>query len=236
MAQPQVPRPPVPIRPAATTVLLRDGPSGLEVLMQQRNPDAVFAGGAWVFPGGKLDPQDREPAWAEHCDLCPETAARQLALTPEWARAHWIAAIRELVEEAGILLAREADHRLARSAQQHLQQTPEAFLAFCQQQGLLLDTGRIRYLSRWITPAGNPRRYDTRFFLCPWPGNQSPNQDNHEAVNTAWVTPAQALDHYHRGRWELVLPTLTTLRQLQSCADSASALDTLGQAMAGKTR
>ncbi|RLU00228.1 MAG: NUDIX hydrolase [Ketobacter sp.] len=224
----------VPIQPAATIVLLRDSDQGPQILMQQRNPEAIFVGGAWVFPGGKLDPHDEASAWLEYCDLPPDAANRLLELEAH-GHAYWIAAIRELVEEAGILLAEGATPQLAARAQQFLQQEPSGFLDFCSRNGLQLQTGKLRYLSRWITPPGTPRRYDTRFFLCPWPEGQPPRQDDHEAVNTGWFTATQALTRYEKGDWDLVLPTIMTLRHLSRYNNVQELLQQEGQAAHNKT-
>ncbi|MBA54183.1 MAG: hypothetical protein CMK89_06995 [Pseudomonadales bacterium] len=225
----------VPIQPAATIVLLKDSDQGPQILMQQRNPEAVFVGGAWVFPGGKLDPHDQDDGWLNFCDLEPESANRLLQLEAN-AHAYWIAAIRELVEEAGILLAQGASGELAASAQHFLQQSPSGFIDFCTRHQLHLQTGQLKYLSRWITPPGNPKRYDTRFFLCPWPEGQEPRQDDHEAINTGWFTPAEALAHYEQGKWELVLPTIMTLRHLAKYSSVRQLMANEGQAAKGKTR
>lgn len=219
----------VPIEPAATVILLKDSESGPKVLMQQRNPDAAFVGGAWVFPGGKLDPHDQDMGWLDHCDLSPEPANRLLNLEQN-AHAYWIAAIRELVEEAGILLAEGADSTLAQSAQRYLQQQPSGFIDFCRQHRLALETHKLKYLERWITPPDNPKRYDTRFFLCPWPEGQEARQDDHEAINTGWVTPQQALANHESEEWLMVLPTIITLRQLSGYNTVESLLASLGRA------
>lgn len=203
--------------------------------MQQRSHDAIFVGGAWVFPGGKLDPHDREHAWLDYCDLQQECANSLLEMEAD-GHAYWIAAIRELVEEAGILLADGATSTMAASAQQYLQQSPSGFLDFCRQHQLHLQTGKLKYLSRWITPPGSPKRYDTRFFLCPWPEGQEPLQDDHEAIATGWFTAQQALDRYERGDWQLVLPTIMTLRHLAKYTSVAELLEQEGQATPIKTR
>jgi len=237
-----VPADTVAIEPAATLVLLQDSAAGPQVLMQQRSHAALFVGGAWVFPGGKLDPHDQDPHWLEHCDIGPDRANRLLG-TDSGALAYWIAALREAVEEAGLLLARQggtgngstitAD--LAARAQRHLHQQKDGFLAFCQEHKLTLDTANLRYLSRWVTPPGLPRRYDTRFFLVAAPAGQAPCQDDHEAINTCWITPEQALEHYRNKEWDLVLPTLVTLRQLSGYESVAAILSQMGNHIDAKT-
>lgn len=227
-----------PIEPAATLVLLRDSPAGPQVLMQQRSPRARFVGGAWVFPGGKLDPHDADPDWQAHSNLAASRANRLLGID-SGALAFWIAALREAVEEAGLLLAHRQHSKipatLAIEAQRVLHRQPDGFLAFCRQQALTLDTQNLRYLSRWITPPGQPRRYDTRFFLAATPPDQEPVQDDHEAIATCWVTPEDALARFQRQEWLIVLPTLVTLRQLCGFESVATALAHLGNHIDAKS-
>ncbi len=218
----------VPIEPAATLILIRDSRNGPQILMQQRSPEAAFVGGAWVFPGGKVDPADFASDWLHHCKLDTQKANQLLELEKD-AHAYWVAAIRETIEEAGILLAETACEKLAQQTQQHLQQNPDQFLRFCQQRRLQLHTAKIKYLSRWVTPEGSPKRYDTRFFLAPWPEDQPAKQDDHEAINTLWVTPQQALNHHDNGDWLLIFPTIMTLKQLCQYDSCEAILDNLGK-------
>lgn len=224
----------VPIEPAATIILVKDGSDGPKVLMQQRNPEAVFVGGAWVFPGGKLDPEDYDMDWMKYCIL-NSAKANQLLQVPAQAHAFWVGAIRELVEEAGILLADTAQQalpaELAISAQAFLDANPHRFMEFCDTHRLTLNTSKLKYLSRWVTPQDNPKRYDTRFFLAPWPEGQEPCQDNHEAINTRWVKPEEALSLHEKGEWLLILPTIVTLRQLCGFPNRAALLKNNGQTL-----
>ena len=233
-----VPHDSVVIEPAATLVLLQDSAAGPQVLMQQRSHDAQFVGGAWVFPGGKLDAHDSDPHWLHHCDIGAERANRLLG-TDSGALAYWVAALRESVEEAGLLLARQQGEpvnlTLAATAQHFLHQQRDGFLDFCREHNLTLCAGELRYLSRWVTPPGLPRRYDARFFLAATPAGQQPQQDDHEAINTCWVTPEQALERYRRKEWMLVLPTLVTLRQLSGYESVAAILSQLGNHIDAKT-
>lgn len=226
-----------PVAPAATLILLRDSLEGPEVLLQQRHPDAAFVGGAWVFPGGKVDSTDTAPQWQAQVDISEERANRLLGLDAG-ALAYWIAALRETVEEAGLLLATQrgkpAPQAVATAAQRLLQKDARAFLGFCQQEDLILQADSLRYLSRWITPEGLPRRYDTRFFLARAPTHQTPEQDAHEAVNTRWITPAQALHCVRHEGWLMVLPTIATLQQLAVYEDVATLLHRLGNPIDAK--
>lgn len=229
---------PVIVAAAATLILVRDSTEGPQVLLQQRNPGAAFVGGAWVFPGGKVDPADCDPAWLERVDISAERANRLLGLD-EGALAYWIAALRETVEEAGLLLAscrgEPVSPVVVSAAQRLLQEDPDAFLTFCQQEDLTLQTDALRYLSRWITPEGLPRRYDTRFFLAQAPAGQTPEQDTHEVVDTRWITPEQALHEVRAGRWVMVLPTIATLQQLSGYDNVATLLHRLGNPIDAKS-
>jgi len=229
---------PVIVAPAATLILLRDSAEGPQVLLQQRNPGAAFVGGAWVFPGGKVDPADNDQGWLALVDISAERANRLLGMD-EGALAYWIAALRETVEEAGLLLASCRGEPMANSvvstAQRLLQEDPDAFLTFCRQEHLTLQTNAVRYLSRWVTPEGLPRRYDTRFFLAQAPAGQTPVQDDHEVVDTRWIMPEQALGKVRQGEWEMVLPTMATLQQLSGYDSVATILHRMGNHIDAKS-
>lgn len=229
---------PVKVAPAATLILLRDSAEGPQVLLQQRNPDAVFVGGAWVFPGGRVDGPDQSDQWQQQVDMDEARANRLLGLD-EGGLGFWIAALRETLEEAGLLLASQqgkpVDQALARAAQQQLQADGSSFLAFCQAHRISLQTGKLRYLSRWITPEGLPRRFDTRFFLAEAPADQTPSQDAHEVVDTRWITPTQALHQVRHEGWLMVLPTIATLQQLSGYDSVATVLHRLGNHIDAKT-
>ena len=216
----------VEVRDAATVVLLRDGGDGLEVAMLRRRLESVFVPGAYVFPGGAVDEHDRSLEWLEVCDR-PRRDDDRLAFR--------IAAVRECFEEAGVLLAHHADgspvtfgdpvlserfdgHRTAVDGQHR------TLLDVCREEDLRLDVGAMRYLSRWITPEGAPRRYDTRFFLATAPAGQELRHDDDETIDGLWIRPAEALERNQAGDFELILPTLTTL---QALADHATAADVL---------
>jgi 8-oxo-dGTP pyrophosphatase MutT (NUDIX family) len=220
---------PVQVRDAATVVLLRDGADGLEVAMLRRRLESVFVPGAYVFPGGAVDEHDRSPEWAAVCD------AVEVDGVPLEFR---IAAVRECFEEAGVLLARHPDgrpvsfaeaaharrfdgHRAAVDGQHR------TLLDVCGEEDLRLDVGALQYLSRWITPEGAPRRYDTRFFVVTAPVDQELRHDDDETIASLWIRPADALDRNEDGDYELIHPTLATLQDLSEFADVAEALEGL---------
>jgi len=211
-------------RPAATLVLLRDAPAGLEVLLLRRTERAEFAGGAFVFPGGAVDPSDCDPALAALCRGLDAAAASGTLGMPAGGLAYWVAAIRECFEEAGLLLAYDGAGELLTieaesgagiaAARRAMIAGRTALAEFARDAQLTLATDRIAYLDRWITQAGRPRRYDTRFFLARAPERQSAEHDGDEHMQHAWLAPAAALERNRRGELDLLYPTIKTLEML----------------------
>lgn len=204
-------------QPAATLVIVKDSPQGPLVLMQQRSTQARFVGGAWVFPGGKVDIADSDPRWAQHCHrLTDNDASAQLGLS-NGGLAYWIAAVRECFEEAGLLPVYGrgwlAPSDLNAWRQRMIDHT-QSFTELCVGEGLILDTARIHYLSHWITPEPSPIRFDTRFFIMQAPEGQEPHHGLFEAVDTQWLTPETALQRHRQGQMTLILPTLITLQDM----------------------
>lgn len=230
-AQPVVPR------LAATVMLLRDS-DGPEVLLLRRSSATPFVPGAHVFPGGALEAGDA----AIHDDLIDGLEAveaeRVLGVTGD-ARAFWVAAVRECLEEAGVLLATDGrgrpvahDHDVfadlagVRAAVEH---GLRPLASLYRDHGLRLPLGSIAYVSRWITPAFSPRRYDARFFAAAMPPGQRSTADGWEAVDAAWWRPATALDDWEAGRIELIGPTVASLRLLSRFATAHEALEAVQQ-------
>ena len=217
---------PFSMRDAATLLLVRDAPAGLEVFMVER-PGAADFGGMHVFPGGKVDAADATVE--SRCVALSDAIASERLGVARGGIAFWSAAIREAFEEAGVLLGyrqdrlvdlsdhatrdRFADHRAA------VHKGELSIVALCERENLRLATDRVHYFSHWITPLGPPRRYDTRFFLAHMPENQEPAHHEGELEDGLWVRPADALAHADEGRWTMIFPTLTTLRSLARYAD-----------------
>jgi 8-oxo-dGTP pyrophosphatase MutT (NUDIX family) len=204
---------------AATLLLLRDGATGLEVLMVTRHAATVFAGGAAVFPGGRLDPEDSSPGLLQRCCAVPSIDTRQMALR--------VCAIRETFEEAGLLLARRAgeDELLAGSEVERVQAEllaklghPPDFTELVVDGALELATDLLVPFAHWITPAIRPRRYDTYFFLAPAPSGQEARHDGHEAVASVWVAPAQAAADGAAQRIKMIFATRFNLQKLARSA------------------
>ncbi len=205
-------------RPAATVVLLRRGRAGPEVLLTRRPATMAFAGDMHVFPGGRVDPADSDPSLVARSVLSPDEAAAALGgdLAPGVAVAAHLAAIRELFEEAGVLLADTSASAAAVAAGRSALLGGSATLAdLASELDLRLRTDLLVPLSRWVTPPTLPRRFDTRFFAAALPDDVEPSFEGDEVVAHAWLRPADALDAMADGRLAMWLPTSTTLQQLE---------------------
>ena len=232
--------------PAATVTLVRDAPHGLEVLMLQRSMALKFMPGAYVFPGGALDPGDDAPELHALCVGRDDgTASRTLGLA-RGGLAYWIAAIREAFEEAAILLAYDSGGRYVslngptadrfRTHRQALERNHGAFATLARSEGLRLATDRLLYFGHWITPVSVPRRYDTRFFLAVTPEGQEAQHDNHETTAHAWMRPQEALDLCAREMLNMRFPTIKTLERFASCSTAAELVAEISSAREVQTR
>jgi 8-oxo-dGTP pyrophosphatase MutT (NUDIX family) len=203
--------PPIPARPAATVLLLRNGARGLEVFMVTRHLKSSFMAGALVFPGGAVDPADSDP----------EMLA---ALTRPADLDFRIAAIRETFEEAGILLARPrgatgliGPDRLAGIEKQYrvrLNRGEIGFPALLTAEALVPAPDALIGFAHWITPENLPKRFDTRFYLARAPEGQLGLHDDGELTESRWVRPAEALTEAAAGRCKIVLATRLNLELL----------------------
>jgi 8-oxo-dGTP pyrophosphatase MutT (NUDIX family) len=213
------------IRASASVLMVRDGGDGLEVFMIQRHDRSDVHGGAYVFPGGKVDAADAAPELQDHLDL-PPAALRERLHEPELdeaqATALHVAAVREAFEECGVLFAR---------AQGAPSDAPApagtGFNDRVLQQNLRLDVGALQPWSRWITPENSVsspggRRFDTRFFLAVQPAGQQAAHDNHEAVHSVWLRPRTALERYWAREIAMAPPQIMSLSHLSRHASVAA--------------
>ncbi|PKO59567.1 MAG: MBL fold metallo-hydrolase [Betaproteobacteria bacterium HGW-Betaproteobacteria-18] len=201
-------RPPAPTRAAATVLLLRDTPDGLEVLMTRRSSTASFVPGAYVFPGGGIDAAD---------GCCHAMAQRRATQNAE-ALTQAIAAIRESFEELGVLLARHADGSWATQAEVDALDRQGDFGAQCAARGLTLAASDIYVLARWITDRDLPKRFDVPFLVARVPESQIPVADETEQFEPVWVRPGDALARHQAGSFFMIYPTIVTLERLQDLA------------------
>ena len=201
---------PVELRSAATVLLLRDGPQGVEVLMTRRSMGASFAPGAYVFPGGGIDAEDAL-AHAQGPAFCTRRPTQgDLHLTQA------VAAIRESFEELGVLLARHADGSHVTTADIAALDRKAPFAAQCRAGGLVMAADEVFVLAHWMTDRDLPRRFDVPFLVARMPEGQEPVADETEQFEPCWVRPADALARHQTGNFFMIFPTLRTLERLQA--------------------
>ena len=196
-----MPSEPATPRPASTILLLRDGAAGLEVFMVVRNQAIDFAGGALVFPGGRVEEADAR-----------------------LGEAFRIAAIREAFEESGILLAKRGDALLA----EHSLPREGDFHALLAEHGLEPATEALVHFAHWITPEDMPKRFDTHFFAAHAPAQQIGSHDGGEAVESLWIQPGRAVEEADAGQRTLVFATRLNLLKLARFETAAQALAECG--------
>jgi 8-oxo-dGTP pyrophosphatase MutT (NUDIX family) len=218
-----------PVRAAASVVMLRDGASGLEVFLVKRHGLSDVLGGAYVFPGGKVDAEDAHVEMMAHLDVAPHALHAALAepeLADREAAAIYVAALREAFEETGVLYTDDGDARDAVLATA-LSREGRAFDEVLAALSLRLRTASLQPWSRWITPrvgAVVRKRFDTRFFLARVPEGQIARHDDHEATESVWLAPRTALEQYRDGAIELAPPQIMSLAHLSRHASVESAL------------
>lgn len=206
---------------AATVLLLRDGAAGIEVLMITRHADVAFAGGALVFPGGRVDAGDADAAVLRHCHTVAGADTTDMATR--------VAGIREAYEEAHILLARPAggDDLMGAAALDRLEGgggVARDFVGLVAGGGIELATDLMVPFAHWITPRGQPKRFDTRFFLAPAPLDQVAAHDGREAVDSVWISAEQAIAQSDAKRVSLMFATRLNLLKLGRSRTVAEAL------------
>jgi len=213
--------------PSASVLLLRDGDYGLEVFLLKRHTNSDVLGGAYVFPGGKVDAADVH--WAARGDLSPDRQHALLAepgLSAEQAGALFVAAIREVFEEAGVLFA-DVEPARVRELWPGLR-AGRSFAELLEPFGARLAPSLLQPWSRWVTPTRpslGRKRFDTRFFVAPVPSGQEPTHDAHEATESTWLTPRTALRQYWDRQIDLAPPQILSLAHLARHASVASVLD-----------
>lgn len=207
-------REPAPVRPAATVLLLRDSPQGVEVLMTRRSLTASFAPGAYVFPGGGIDAADAQA----HGQATRRPTQSDLHLTQA------IAAIRESFEELGVLLAVRPDGAPATAKDVAALDRKAPFLPQAAARGLWLAAADVFVLAQWITDRDLPRRFDVPFLVARMPEGQTPVADEAEQFEPVWVRPADALARHKEGHFFIIFPTIRTLERLLQYANVEAVL------------
>jgi 8-oxo-dGTP pyrophosphatase MutT (NUDIX family) len=231
-----------PAIPSSTVLLLRDDRGQLEVFMVQRHHQIDFASSALVFPGGKVDPADRDPALRARCTGCEGLDDETFAVR--------VAAVRETFEECGVLLARKRPQGARSEAKPSGVVGPDAGLlsesevrpletryrsdllsgaitlgAIAEAHDLDLALDAMVPFAHWITPAFMPKRFDTHFYLVPAPPDQVAAHDGEESVDSLWIAPTQAVADAQSKRRPIIFPTLRNLIKLARSASVAEAIE-----------
>ena len=205
-----------PAIPAATILLLRDVPE-FEVLMIERHADTPFAGGAIVFPGGRIDPGDYDAGWAEYCDGLDDIPAAE--------HGPRVAAIREAFEETGILFARDYNGSFVPNDRAkaldgwraQVEDDDALFLQLIKKEGLRLALDALALFARWEPPLRaheDMRRYHTWFYAACTPPGQEAREDGNEATEVFWTSPQAALDDADQGKRKMIFPTRRNIELL----------------------
>lgn len=211
---------------SATILLLRDAPR-LQVLMVKRHYEIDFASGALVFPGGKANEEDADPAWADWTDgdfAGEEQAAR-------------ISAVREAFEESGIILARPKAARgkgaklvgqdvadVLAPMRGPVDRREASFLELMRAHDLVLALDALVHFGHWITPTMMPKRFDTHFYLAATPPGQIAEQDGRETTEAVWLVPQDALEMAEAGEATIIFPTRMNLGKLAEVETTEAAL------------
>jgi 8-oxo-dGTP pyrophosphatase MutT (NUDIX family) len=214
-------------RPASTVILVRQHGGELQVYLLKRSQKSRFFPGTYVFPGGEVDPEDRDMSlWIPHVDMDLEEISRLLGggMSEQEAVAHGVTAVRETFEEAGVLLCNRSDsggrgleELRSRRAERGL---PRGWLKdLVASEDFTLEFSRLARWAHWITPDAMPRRYETRFFVVFMPQGQECTPDLTETTDGIWVSPKRGLAGNLKGETPLSPPTLITLHQLLDYED-----------------
>lgn len=211
---------------AASVILLRpEASGGFEVFLTRRPVQMKFLGGMYVFPGGAVRKEDCTHAILKRCRGLTAQEAHSILdarLSPELCLGHWVAAIRELFEEVGVLLCvtetgevldistiqRSVEKRLA------LIKGQIDFRSFLESERLFCDSTALAHFSHWQTPRELPVRFNTHFFLARIPENQKPLPASEEVTHTLWLTPERCLQLSEQARLAVIFPTFASLRTL----------------------
>ena len=221
--------------PASTLLLLREPAGQIEVLMVKRSSRSSFMGGVYVYPGGGVDPLDAATSMSDRIrGLSDEEASARLGLE-RGGLAFWIAAVRELFEESGMLLATWADGSPISLAEEHAERFAShraginrgelSVAEMLALEDLVVDLSSVLTHAHWVTPTCEPKRFDTWFFVARAPAEQEPLHDAGETVVAEWTSPAEALRRHRAGEIEMVLPTLRGLGWIDRYASIDELLD-----------
>jgi 8-oxo-dGTP pyrophosphatase MutT (NUDIX family) len=219
---------------AATIILIRDVSSVSEVFMIKRATKSNF-GGAWVFPGGKVDNEDSENNILDYCQGLDDKQASSILSLNEGGLGYWVACVRECFEESGVLLAYKENGHLFKPSldekiilndlRRQLNDDSIVFIDILKKLNLRLALDRILYLSHWVTPKIESRRYSTRFFITSIANDQEAIHDGYEAVDSLWIKIEKALNDYEQGTFPIIMPTIKNLEAIAGYPSTLSILE-----------
>jgi len=216
-------------RYASTVVLVRSAPGGgFEVLLTRRPPEMRFLGGFYVFPGGTVHGGDYSAQTLERCRGLSDEEMRKILgnqYDAKLATGHWVACVRELFEEVGVLLCsdeagnavdlrNQATKKRIEVERQAVAKKELDFGSFLESENLYCDLSRAVYFDHWITPEIYSMRFDTRFYLASLPLHQTPLHSSEEVADSVWIKPADALARTYDRDFPLIPPTTTVLGNL----------------------
>ncbi|MCF6216458.1 MAG: hypothetical protein L3J58_09820 [Emcibacter sp.] len=219
---------------SASVLIIRDGAAHarhgtLQILMVKRHKNVRFAGGAYVFPGGKLDPADRalEKASLKKADL----KNSDQDIKPEFLGLRY-AALREVFEETGLIIGTIDGHAIGEGQRKAIDAGYRASVLngtidlkdFQKKTQVTLDMGDCLPFAHWITPKAYPMRFDTRFFLCVAPEGQIPSPDGREITEVEWMYPMTLVEE---SDGVLMFPTMMNLKKLGQAKSVTEALKLL---------
>jgi 8-oxo-dGTP pyrophosphatase MutT (NUDIX family) len=223
----------LPAQPASTVVLVRSAPAPFEVFLVRRHDGIAFMGGAHVFPGGRVETLDGGAGVERWCDGVERARTRLPGRSAVESVAFHVAAIRELFEEAGVLLARDASGELVSihaDVRARFERDRRALIdgaltlpALIERERLRLALDRLSAFAHWVTPEIEVKRFDTYFFLAIAPDGQDAAHDEGETTAGVWLTPEEATSRSLHGDIALPPPTWTTLRSLSACGNVSEA-------------
>lgn len=224
----------VPVQPAATVMVLGDRP-GLQVLMVRRAARLAFAADSWVFPGGRVDPDDLPHDINDLCAGLTDEQASQILDVTTGGLAWWMAACRETFEETGLLLARSGGDSGPLTAAGLEPEAGEPYVDMLRRHSLVIDAPTLQEVARFITPLGPPRRYDARFFVTDAgdiPGLAADGDsslgalDEGEVTDCQWFSPDDMLARWQSGELQMMSPTVRMVACLTRYRTAAEVLET----------
>ena len=218
------------IKPAATVILMREvDEGGFEIFLVKRSSRSSF-GNLYVFPGGKLDPEDSSEDLYKYCeDMNDAEASKKLGIKSN-GLSYWIACVRECFEEVGVLLINPND-LLTQNAvklnhlRKELNSKKITFKDICVSESLRLRAKNIVPCAHWITPTIEPKRFDTRFFLAKVESSQLASHDGYELTESFWIKPSDALKKLADGQMNMIIPTIKNIEKLAEFSSSTEAFD-----------